>query len=101
MLLNWTRLHDGLRQAGFALGFIALGAAGDSIYDKAGKLPWLHQQAAAVPALKGQVAEKNKEVVEKTKEVAEAHCERDLALNTTMIVLGADPAPAHCPEPKR
>ena len=48
----WSKIHDATKKIGFALGFIALGAIGQSVMDQSTKLPWLHQQAAVAYKLK-------------------------------------------------
>jgi len=81
--MQWSRASILTKKVGFAIGFIALGAIGDGVVNSTAKLPWLHQQAAAVAPLKHQVDQ--------------LHCEKDVAVYKEEILEGKpNPDAVHC-----
>lgn len=86
----WTKTRDRVKNVGLALGFFALGVWADGIYNHTAKLPWLHQQAAAVQPLK-------KELKQTKQKEAQEHCDADVMHNTAALVVGADLQKEHCP----
>lgn len=50
----WTKLKSNAILGGAFLFAVAIGAMGQSIIDRSTALPWLHQQAAAVPVLRAE-----------------------------------------------
>lgn len=94
----WTKIHDLVKPAGFAVGFIALGAVGQSFDDGSAKIPWLHQQAATLhtvqtvtlPKLAAVAGCQTKRAQVATKEAAIANAEG------TDVDLAAIP---NCPKP--
>lgn len=97
--MMWIEIQKRTQSIGLAIGIFGLGVWADGIYNGTAKLPWLHQQAAELRAVK---------VVEIPKLKAAAHCEHVRA-NVSQELLedaakGAAPSeadiPADCPHPK-
>lgn len=101
----WTALMHYAKQGGVGAALIAAGALGQSVIDKAEKLPWLHQRA-------GQAQVYESKVIPKL--TADEHCERkradkavDLASQAIVAAEGAKHAapewedlPLDCPHQK-